>query len=319
MVNQHPAVIPDIYADPRVPTEVYEPTFVRSLVMSPIRSIDPIGAIGTYWAQTRQFTPCDVRLLQALADTTAVAIENVRVKQDLERRIRERTGELEAFTYAVSHDLRAPIRHISGYAGMLQDEFPALDAGDGSQTLGKLVKSVDNMRDMVNALLELSHTTRSEPRRDRLDLATLAREVAEECRLSAEHDVEFVAPDQLWADADPVLLRNVLQNLLGNGWKFTRRTAHPRVEFGVQKSPGEPPVYYVQDNGAGFEPAQADRLFGVFQRLHSQCDFPGTGVGLASVRRIVQRHGGTISATASPCAGARFSFTLGDSLDTIGL
>jgi signal transduction histidine kinase len=311
MINRHPAVIGDIYADPRIPLSAYEPTFVRSLVMVPIRALDPIGAIGTYWAHTRQSTPADVRMLQALADTTAVAIENARVHQDLERRVRERTEDLEAFTYAVSHDLRAPIRHIASYAALLQEQ---VTAGDGAgHTLSRLSGSVESMRDMVNGLLEMARTARSEPRRVRLDLAGVAREVAEECRLGSSHPVEFVAPAEAWVDADPVLLRTVLQNLIGNAWKFTSRTETARVEFAVEADGAGVPVYVVQDNGAGFDPAHADRLFGVFQRLHTQEAFPGTGVGLASVRRIVQRHGGTISATGAPREGARFSFTLASS------
>jgi signal transduction histidine kinase len=319
MMNRHPAVIPDIYADPRVPIEAYEPTFVRSLVMVPIRAVDPVGAIGTYWANTRRATPSDVRLLQALADSTAVALENVRVQQDLERRVAERTEDLEAFMYAVSHDLRAPIRHISGYAAMVLDGLgPDVDASSRA-TLTRLTQSADHLRDMVDGLLELSRTIRGEVRRVGFDLALLARRVAEECRREHDHPVDFRAPDDLWVSADPTLLRTVLQNLLGNAWKFTSATEGARVELGVETDSGPTPVYYIQDNGAGFDPAQAGRLFGVFQRLHGQDAFPGTGVGLASVRRIVQRHRGSVEATAIPGAGARFSFTLGDTVGALAV
>ncbi|MFI7586939.1 ATP-binding protein [Spongisporangium articulatum] len=328
MTHRQPAVLPDIHVDARIPRATYEPTFVRSMVMVPIRAVDPIGAIGTYWSQPREFDADLVRLLQALADSTAVAIENVRVQNDLERRVAERTEELEAFTYAVSHDLRAPIRHLSGYAAIGLDGIEkALAAGDPEQlaevartALDRVGNSAASMRDMVNGLLELSRVTRAEVRHVRVDLAELARDVAAECSMDGDtgRRVEFVAPEHAWVLGDPALLRLVLQNLLGNAWKFTAQVPRPRVEFGVEPEAdplAHPPRFYVQDNGVGFDERYAGKLFGVFQRLHEQSSFPGTGVGLASVRRIVQRHGGGVEASGKPGEGARFAFTLQPDLE----
>jgi signal transduction histidine kinase len=174
---------------------------------------------------------------------------------------------------------------------------------------------------MVNGMLTLSRIGQTEARRQPIDLARLAQEAAQ-ALVTAPGPVdgpertgvvEFVVPESLPATGDPRLLLTVVQNLLANAWKFTFRTAHPRVEFGLE--PGDPgsdsgPEYFVRDNGVGFEPAAADRLFGAFQRLHSDEDFPGTGIGLAAVKRIIDKHGGTVRATGSPDQGATFFFTL---------
>jgi len=147
-----------------------------------------------------------------------------------------------------------------------------------------------------------------------VDLAELAREIAEvyNSELPRDRQVSFFAPDTLSANADLSLMRSVLQNLLGNAWKFTSRRDVPRVELGLRAAPGVPPAYFVRDNGAGFDQAYASKLFRVFQRLHSEDDFPGTGVGLASVHRIISKHGGRIWAESQPGNGATFFFTLGE-------
>src|SRR5262249_22041855 len=178
--------------------------------------------------------------------------------------------------------------------------------------LRRIVTAASNMRDMVDGLLELSRTAQTDLRRVPVDLARIAREVARECEAGSDRPVEFVAPVALPTTGDPTLLRVALQNLLGNAWKFSRHTEAPRVELGLDRTGDGQPVYFIRDNGAGFDPEAAGKLFGVFQRLHAQQDYPGTGVGLASVQRIVRKHGGEIWATGSPGAGATFSFTLGD-------
>lgn len=309
MTHRQPAVVEDIFNDPRIPVSAYEPTFVRSVAMVPIRAMDPIGAIGNYWAKRRLPEAREVRLLQALADTTAVAMENVRVYSELERRVRERTAALESFTYAVSHDLRAPIRRMHSFATMLREDYGAQLNEGARGVVDRITHSSAQMTAMVDGLLELSRMANTPLRKQPVDLAKIAREVAENVKAGAKSPVEFVAPESLPASGDPTLLRVVLENLLGNAWKFSSKRAAPRVELGKLGQPG-PAVYFVRDNGAGFNAGTAEKLFTVFQRFHNQDEFPGTGVGLATVQRIVQKHGGRIWAESEAEKGATFYFTL---------
>lgn len=310
MTRGQPAIVENIHTDPRIPLSAYEPTFVRSVVMVPIRALDPIGAIGTYWRMPRTPDDDETRLLQALADTTAVAMENVRVYGELEARVAERTVELEAFNFAVSHDLQAPIRHVGAFASILRDDHGDELGDEGRRILERIVTASERMAQMVRGLLELSRTTRADVHRAPCDLAALARGIVQELALATGRAVEFHSPEEVPADADPTLIRTVLQNLLGNAWKFTGQSETPRIELGVDPGRGGPPVYFVRDNGVGFGATGAERLFGLFRRLHSETDFPGTGVGLASARRIVEKHGGKIWARSEPGHGATFFFTL---------
>lgn len=318
MLNRRPAVIEDIYADSRIPHDAYRPTFVKSLIMVPIRTLDPVGAIGNYWAERRAPAEGDVALLQALADTTAVALENVRVYADLERRVRERTAELEAanadlesFSYSVSHDLRAPVRAIGGFCGLLaEDHGGALDA-EARRKLGVIKSEAERLGRLVDALLDLSRLGRKSLSPVDLDMRALAREAFD--RLLADGAtaaVDFRLGDLPPARGDRALIEQVWANLLSNAVKFSSKEAAPLVEVEGCRA-GPEIVYSVRDNGAGFDPKYQERLFGVFQRLHHDHDFPGTGVGLALVHRIVARqHGGRVWATGSPGAGATISFAL---------
>jgi signal transduction histidine kinase len=218
--------------------------------------------------------------------------------------------ELESFAYSVSHDLRAPLRVIEGFAGILLEDYaPRLD-DLGRDHLRRIVGAAGRMNAMIDALLSLSRRTARELCIEHVDLSRAAREVAEELQASdfGRH-AEFRIEPGLTADGDPVLLRLVLQNLLGNAFKFTAQAPQARIEFGREQAE-EGPAFYVRDNGAGFDMRFAERLFGLFQRLHSQNDFPGTGVGLATVQRVVRKHGGRVWARGEPGKGACFYFTL---------
>jgi signal transduction histidine kinase/FixJ family two-component response regulator len=312
MKHRQPAVVEDVYKDPRVPVALYETTFVQSEVTVPIRAMAPVGAIGTYWSRRRLPEPHEVRLLQALADATATAIENVHLYETLEARARERMAELETLAHAVSHDLRTPIRHAGAYASILMDEEGARFAPEARQKLEIVIDAVGQLGRMVDALLELSQTGRAPLRRQPLDLAVMAQEVAAHYQLGSGPAVEFVVPVSLPATGDRTLLRIALRNLLSNAWKFSSKCDAPRVEVGVQTGTGGEPVYFVRDNGAGFDEQATAKLFGLFQRFHEQSEFPGTGIGLASVQRIIEKHGGNIWAAGTPGQGATFYFTLGE-------
>ena len=319
MLNRQPAVIEDIYADSRIPQDAYRPTFVKSLTMVPIRTLDPIGAIGNYWATPHRATPEEVRLLQALADTTAVALENVQVYTELEQRVKDRTAELEtankeleAFSSAVSHDLRAPVRQIDGFAQMLAQDCANKLGEDGLHYLNRMSEAARRMGQLIEDLLALSRTTQMPVARQQVDITLLAREVAAEQAAAARtRQVDLIVADGLAAQGDARLLRVVLENLLSNAWKYTGKCARSRIEVGSMTAADGQTAFYVRDNGAGFDMAHASKLFGVFQRLHSEKEFPGTGIGLATVQRIIHKHGGKIWAEAEVGRGACFYFTLG--------
>lgn len=323
MINRQQVTIEDIYTDPRIPVEAYRPTFVKSLVMVPIRTINPIGAIGNYWAERRQPEPLEIKLLQALADTTAVALENVQVYTELEARVRARTRELEhaykemeAFSYAVSHDLRAPLRSIDGFTGALLEDYAQMLPEPGQDYLKRICNATQRMSQLIEDLLSFARTTQTELKREPVDLSQLAREIATELQASApQREVTFVIAERLITQGDPRLLRIVMVNLLGNAWKFTAKQRQGRIEVGAEYQATGPVVLFVRDNGVGFDMSNAGKLFGVFQRFHSEQEFTGTGVGLATVQRIIDRHGGHIWAEAAIGEGACFYFTLAEELE----
>jgi signal transduction histidine kinase len=251
--------------------------------------------------------------------------EQVRARQELqelnaelERRVAQRTAELssavqelEAFSYSVSHDLRAPLRTIDGFSQALLEDFgDRLDAAS-QEDLQRIRGASQRMGQLIDDLLRLSRVTRGDMLIGLVDLSAIAREVAAELQRSKpDRPVTWVIADDLIADGDARLLRVVLENLLGNCWKFTMPKDQPRIEFGRTLVEGVP-TYFVCDNGVGFDMAYANKLFGAFQRLHSVTEFEGTGIGLATVRRIIRRHGGQVWGEGMVDAGATFYFTLG--------
>lgn len=317
MLHKQYAIVPDITADARIPVDAYRPTFVKSLVMVPIRSQAPLGAIGAYWATPRTATAEEIALLQALANTTAVAFENVHIYSELEDRVAQRTeqlellnNELESFSYSVSHDLRAPLRAVSGYCELLVRELNGHSPGKSAHYLGEIQSAVRHMNQLIQDLLELSKVARRSVHREETDLAEIARETISRLRQNdpARH-VEVFIPDRLPASCDSSLLAVVFENLLANAWKFSGKTAAARIEVGLLEPTDGTHVYFVRDNGAGFNPRYANKLFAPFERLHSTSEFPGTGIGLATVQRIIRRHGGRIWAEAEVGKGATFFFT----------
>jgi signal transduction histidine kinase len=220
--------------------------------------------------------------------------------------------ELESFSYSVAHDLRAPLRSIHGFSEALeQDNRAQLDA-QGLGHLAKIRAASLRMGHLIDDLLRLSKVTRHSLAPAEVDLSALAAEVMAELRAQdPDRQAAVTVASELRASADPALARVLLQNLLGNAWKFTRRTREARIEFSVERSGnGGPDVYAVRDNGAGFDMTYAGKLFGAFQRMHTVSEFEGTGVGLATVARIVERHGGRVWAEAEVGRGATFRFTL---------
>jgi two-component system NtrC family sensor kinase len=250
--------------------------------------------------QQKELEAVAARAARELTETRAALIE------ELEHKNRE----LEAFSYSVSHDLRAPLRSIDGFSqSLLEDYAGALDE-KGQDYLRRVRRAAQRMGELIDALLELSRVGRAELHRERVDLSTLARAAAAELgRSTPERRVRVLIPDSVSADADPRLLRIVLENLLGNAWKFTKGTPEAAIELGATQG-STLATYFVRDNGAGFSMTYAGKLFTPFQRLHSEAEFPGTGIGLATVHRIVQRHGGRVWAEGAVGKGATFFWTL---------
>ena len=228
-----------------------------------------------------------------------------------ERRPRRPTVQLEAFSYSVSHDLRAPLRGIDGFSqALLEDHAETLNE-KGRDYLRRVRKAAQRMGQLIDDLLQLSRVARSELTRRPIDLSEIVREVAAELESRAREPRAVLAIEAgVVADADDRLVRIVLENLLGNAWKFTARAPERRISFGTDQRDGAA-VYFVRDNGAGFDMAYVDRLFSPFQRLHSDAEFSGTGIGLATVRRIIRRHGGRVWAEGAVGQGATIFFTLG--------
>ena len=237
---------------------------------------------------------------------------------NLETRVEQRTAqleaankELEAFSHSVSHDLRSPLRAIDGFSQALLEDYNDKIDNQGKEYLERVRMASQRMAQLIDDLLNLSRVTRAEMNVEEVNLSELAKEIATELQTTdRKRDVDFVIQDKATAKVDRRLLRIALQNLLENAWKFTSKNAgNVKIEFGSKRENGQT-VYYVKDNGAGFDMAYADRLFGAFHRLHGAAEFPGTGIGLANVQRIVRRHGGEIRAEGEVGKGAAFYFTL---------
>jgi len=239
-------------------------------------------------------------------------------RNQLEQRVEERTAqlkaanrELEAFSYSVSHDLRGPLEIIANMSYIVQAEYGGRLDVEGKDSLERIRQAAARMSQLIEDMLNLARVTKTEMHRERVDISALARQVGQELgKREPERHVELVVADGLIEDADSHLLRVVLENLLGNAWKYTSRTEAARVEFGKGRR-DEKPFYYIRDNGAGFDPRGLTRLFQPFQRLHPISEFPGTGIGLATVQRIIQKHGGEVWAEGAVGQGATFYFTLG--------
>ena len=230
--------------------------------------------------------------------------------REASKRLTESNKELDAFSYSVSHDLRAPLRSMDGFSKVLLEDHADRIDDVGKDYLKRIRAASQLMGQLVDDLLKLSRISRSEMRVETVDLSELGREIAAQLRNSSpDRNVEFVIADGLVARGDPHLLKIAIDNLMGNAWKFTSRHPAARIEFGQDQTDGKK-AFFVKDDGAGFDMAYVGKMFAPFQRLHSSDEFPGSGVGLATVKRIIDRHGGMIWAEGAVEKGATFHFTM---------
>jgi len=266
--------------------------------------------LGRIEHQNEELSSHATELTQRVAERTHELEERNEALRRKAAELLAANQELDAFAYSVSHDLRAPLRSIDGFSHVLLEDYAARLDDTGRDALQRVRAATQRMGTLIDDLLKLARVTRAEMRREAVDLSGMAREIVTELQRTApEREVEAVIAPQLTVRGDTRLLRVVLENLLRNSWKYTAKQPRPRVEFGSVEANGGH-AFVVRDNGAGFDMRYADKLFGVFQRLHSPAEFEGTGVGLATVRRIITRHGGRIWAEGAVNQGAAFYFTL---------
>jgi PAS domain S-box-containing protein len=283
-----------------------------------------IGSLDFSWTAEDAFTSEHIEIAREISNSLAVALHQAHLREqiqkhseELERRVFERTKqlqlanrELEAFSYSVSHDLRTPLRGLDGYSHILLEDYAERLDAQGKEYLRKIRQASLRMATLIDDMLKLSRVTRSEMERQSINLAGLARDAVAELRTAEPaRQVDVIIPSEIQVYADPALLRIAMTNLISNSWKFTRKHATAKIEVGEFQQNDER-VFFVKDDGAGFDMAYVGKIFSAFQRLHSDQEFEGTGIGLAIVSRIVQRHGGRIWAQGEVEKGATIYFTL---------
>ena len=280
-----------------------------------------IGTLSFGTCGRETFSGEDISLMKAVTDQVAVAMTRMRNEADVlklgedmaMRNVELETvnNELESFIYSISHDLRAPLRTMGGFAKIMKEDYSGSLDEQGRDYLRRIRIGSEKMTRLIDDLLNLSRISRQEISRVNVDLSKLARSVVSDFRMSDPgRNVDVVVAEDLFVDADHRLMEVVLSNLLGNAWKFTSTTEHARIEFGATQQDGKT-IYYVRDNGAGFDPRYMEKMFWPFHRLHSDQEFEGTGIGLAIVERIIRRHGGKVWAEGEVGEGAAVYFTVG--------
>lgn len=310
--------VPDVYADERIPQDVYRPTFVRAMAMAPVRAEDPIAAVGAYWASRYRHSPRELAILAALADAAAAALASIELRAQLHQQMAElaelisHRESLETAMHRMVHDLRSPMSALDTYATLLASGD--IDADHVSEIAEKMRASVQGMGSRMDRILALDRLDHQPVNLEDIDLTDLATSIAREVRhRTGAYDVDLRIERGLRVRMDPVLAQLMIENLLENAYKYTSRREDPvvHVRRADDAAPAAPPGMVwlaVEDNGIGFDPARATALFAAHVRLETASAFSGTGLGLASVARVVELHGGQVRATGTPGGGAIFSF-----------
>lgn len=314
-----PVCIENIYTDARIPSDIYQSTFVKSVTAVPVANTDLIGAMGIYWSDTHLTSEEELTMLQSLAAIASAALENIRKTnqyehleiqlENLKKEHESLNKEFESFSYSISHDLRAPLRAIVGFAKMLDEDYSDTLDAEGIRILSVVQRNAGKMENLIDELLKLSRIGKKEILKITIDTPRLVQSTINEINNSVSHKSTIQIGSLIPSFADYALLSQVWMNLLLNAIKFSSKKEAPFIEVGSYTTETHI-VYFVKDNGAGFDMAYVNKLFGVFQRLHKPTEFEGTGMGLALVQRIINKHGGAVWAEATINEGATFYFSL---------
>lgn len=316
MLNEQQVVIPDIYLDDRIPHEAYRPTFVRSLVMTPIRTGGALGSIGTYWAEEREATAQEQELLQALADSTAVAMERAQTLEGLEARVAERTAEitasnrdLAAFAQVAAHDLKEPLTTIVGHAELMADDPEVTQNLDAANSLAAVRRQAARMAELIDGVLAYSTAATTDLDAELVDLNRLVADVLQDLDgLLQRRRAEVIVAALPCVRGSRALLERVVQNLIANAISYADACT-PRVTIDGRADGGSVSLS-ISDNGPGVLPAERERIFDMFTRGSAGAGSPGSGIGLAFARRVAARHGGHLDVEDADGGGARFTLRL---------
>lgn len=317
MNNQKPVFISDIYKDDRIPHDAYRPTFVKSLCIVPIRVENPIGAIGNYWSNGYTPNEEEIKTLQVLANSTAIALENLELKLGLKHESKKistlisRNNDLEVSIRSIAHDLRTPLGGMTGLAELLKMRLADKLDEDSAQLLNLLLQTGQQAGQQIEQMLDLYRANSGAINKHSLNITKITEELIHIFKLSPQNqNVQFDVWPDLKAYGDPPLIRVVMDNLLSNAIKYSSKKSNARIEIGLEATTRSFDTFFVRDNGDGFDSSESEKLFQPLARLHSQNDFEGTGLGLASVAKIIKVHGGKFRAEGAPNAGATFFFSL---------
>lgn len=317
MRHHQSIAIENVYTDSRVSAEIYQDTFVKSLAVAPLRASNPVGAIGNYWATPHAPTVDEVSLLEALAGLALATMDRVRSHAELQRKgdrrreeMQAAQRELEELYQVVSHDLRRPLRGIEFQLQALKNEGEELSQ-QAHHSVILAQQHASGMSELIEHLLWLAHLGKVALHPEHLNVSQMVTAAIARLRAqSPDRKVQARVEQGLYVTGDRSLLETAIEHLISNAWKYTQIRPMTALEFGAISTDSRQPMFYLRDNGVGFDMQYADRLFQPFQRMHSAQEYPGAGIGLAAVRRIIERHGGQIWPESGVNEGATFKFTL---------
>jgi len=321
MNHRQVVIIQDIYQDARIPHDAYRPTFVKSLCMVPIRIENPLGVIGTYWANGYIPNEEEVKLLQVLANSAAIALENLQLREktilrNLQPTLNdqpndERQEYFETAIHTIAHDLRNPLSTMLLFAELLHLKLEGQVEPKLQDYLNSIIKSGRRANEQIRKMLSIYTVNNRELELEKVNLSLIIHEISEQLKVQTPYrKVQVEIEPDLNAVADPHLIRLALDNLMSNAFKYTAKKEQALIHFGKVKGAKQEGSFYLQDNGDGFDSSQSQKLFRPLVRLHGDDEFTGVGLGLASAARIIELHGGTIRAEAQKSHGATFFFEL---------